>query len=362
MVNKRLVAFSLILLSVLAIALLVNAEGSSTRTNGNNDSGNNDTNQTNQTTGMQRSCINNSDCFGGSECEGNVCVLDAEDEEENETDDDSDDDENETEDEDDCGWRCAKWSMCENGTASRTCQNVNNCTTEAPRLSKSCFERDKVCCKITETETEDNVTKTKTEFNYEDRTSCLEQDEEGQTKEIVAKGLCTVKIREECEYDGMKERIKCRLENHNRFENFSDSDESCEGLRNKGLCVALYVISQNCYKIEDGEKRDRCFKMVSEFREIHVGSEVNESENKTEARERVKHYMVLVLYNLQQKVEKAVNKSKLTSEQGASLIEKIVEIKQSILNGESKESIKSQIRELKNLWKTYKADEGENDE
>src|SRR3989344_8181467 len=114
MVNKRLVAFSLILLSVLAIALLVNAEGSSTRTNGSNDSGNNETNEctTEQdcidsgkcSTQLECTCSNNKcyqgyvaqndtcskddDCNSGYECEGNVCVLDAEDEEENETDDD----------------------------------------------------------------------------------------------------------------------------------------------------------------------------------------------------------------------------------------------------------------------------------
>src|SRR3989344_6948731 len=312
MVRKEVLALSVILISIVFVALAVNAAGGSTGTNENNDSGNNDTNQTNQTTGMQRTCTKDRDCPSGQECEDGSCVLDDDDEDENETDDDSDD--NETEIEDDCEWRCTKWSMCENGTASRTCQNANNCTTETPRLSKSCFERDKVCCKITETEFDEDDNETKTEYEYEDRTSCLETDEdgEGETKSIVANGLCMADIRERCEYDGLKERIKCRLENHNRFENFSDSDESCEGLRNKGLCVALYVISQNCYKIEDGEKRDRCFKMVSEFREIHVGSEVNESENKTEARERVKHYMVLVLYNLQQKVEKAVNKSKLT--------------------------------------------------
>src|SRR3989344_307705 len=354
MVRKEVLALSVILISIVFVALAVNAAGGSTGTNENNDSGNNETNEctTEQdcissgkcSAGLECTCASNNKCYAGliatctkdrdcpsgQECEDGSCVLDDDDEDENETDDDSDD--NETEIKDDCEWRCTKWSMCENGTASRTCQNANNCTTETPRLSKSCFERDKVCCKITETEFDEDDNETKTEYEYEDRTSCLETDEdgEGETKSIVANGLCMADIRERCAYDGLKERIKCRLENHNRFENFSDSDESCEGLRNKGLCVALYVISQHCYKIEDGEKRDRCFKMVSEFREIHVGSEVN--------------------------------KSKLTSEQGATLIEKIVEIKQSILNGESKESIKSQIRELKNLWKTYKADEGENDE
>lgn len=362
MVNRELVVSSFVLVAILAVALLVSAAGSSTGTNGgtgNNDSGR-DNNQSNQTIGgnnqTNNTCDEDSDCGIGKECEDRKCVLDDEDEEENET----DDDDNETDD--DCEWRCSKWSMCVNNTTTRTCQNINNCTTETPRLSKSCFERDKVCCMITEIEIEDNKTKTEIEYKYEDRDSCLEDDDEDEIKEIVNKSFCQEDIRKRCEFDERKDRIKCRLENHNRFENFSDSDESCEGLKNKGLCVALYTISQHCYTIEDGEKRDRCFKMVSEFREIHVGNEVNKSENKTEARERVKHYMVLVLYNLQEKVEKAVNKSKLTPEQGATLIEKIVEIKQNILNGESREAIKSQIRELKNLWKTYRADEGENDE
>ena len=345
--KRELLLLSTALFLVLFLAIAVYAAGESTGTNGN-DSSNNSENET--------TCTNDDDCRENYECEDGLCVLDDEDEEENETGDEDDDSENE------CEWRCSQWSMCSNGTQTRTCENTQNCTEEDPKLERQCRMnlRDKVCCKSTETEfdEDDNETKIKTEYEWEDRSSCLEtdEDEEGEVKEIVNISFCQDDIRERCEYNELKERVKCRLENRNRFENFSESDESCEGLRNKGLCVALYVKSQNCYNME-GENKDRCFRRVSEFREAQIAKEVGEAENKTEARERVRHYMVLVLYNLQERVEYAVEEGKLTAEEGASLIEKIVEIKQSILEGEDKATVRTKVQELKDMWREYRADE-----
>ena len=157
-------------------------------------------------------------------------------------------------------------------------------------------------------------------------------------------------------YENRTERIKCRLENADRFENFSESDESCEGLRNQGLCVALYVRSQNCYKME-GENRDRCFKAVANFTQAKLAQEVGQTENKTAARENVRHYMILVLYNLQERVEKAVEAGRLTSDEGAQIINKIVEIKRLILEGATKETIRQNLQELKTMWRSFLADE-----
>ncbi|MBI3623899.1 hypothetical protein HY212_07520 [Candidatus Pacearchaeota archaeon] len=213
-------------------------------------------------------------------------------------------DKNETENE--CEWQCTKWSDCSNSTQTRSCTNINNCTGKVPKQTKKCENAEKC----------DGI-------------------------------------------DNRTERINCRLQNMNRFANFSESDEACDGLRNRGLCVALYVRSQNCFKAEDGEKRDKCFKMVEGFKEAQIDKEVNKSNNKTEAREKVRNYMVLVLTNLQHKVEKAVNKSRITPEQGAALIDKIEEIKQSILNGEARATIKTKLQELKTLWKSYKADKAD---
>jgi hypothetical protein len=347
MENKGVLSISLIVMSILAVFLVGFVMAEDNNSLGNNNSGN-DNNQTpnNNSDNNATSCTEDSDCTRGYECEDGLCVLDDDDEEENETDDDSDDNE---ENETSCEWRCGGWSTCANNSQTRTCENPMNCTSQTPKLSRYCAQRDKVCCKSTEID-EDN--ETKIEYEYEDRSSCV--SEEGETKEIVEKSLCMNRIREECDYDSVKDRVKCRLENRNRFANFSESNETCEGLRNKGLCVALYVRSQNCFKFEEGEKKDRCFKQVAEFRQHQLNKEVNESTNQTKAKEKVRTYMVLVLENLQKRAEKAVENGKLTSLQGANIIERIVELKQSLLNEEDKETIRLQIQELKNLWKVQR--------
>jgi len=158
------------------------------------------------------------------------------------------------------------------------------------------------------------------------------------------------------------ERIKCRLENREEikarvverikaFNNDTSTYEACQGLRNEGLCVALYAQSQRCYRLNDTE-RDRCFKKIVRFREAQINKSIEVEANKTEARERVRHYMILVLYNLQEKVEKANEKGRISNENAAEIINKIVEIKRAILEGATKAEIRSQLAELKQLWRT----------
>lgn len=97
--------------------------------------------------------------------------------------------------------------------------------------------------------------------------------------------------------------------------------------------------------------------MVANFTQSQLAKEVNMSENKTHSREKVRHYMVLVLYNLQERVEKAVEKERLTVDEGAILVNKIVEIKRAILDGAAKTEIRTMLQELREIWRTYKADE-----
>jgi hypothetical protein len=63
------------------------------------------------------------------------------------------------------------------------------------------------------------------------------------------------------------------------------------------------------------------------------------------------------LYDLQEKVEKQVEKEKLTTDEGAELITKITEIKTSVSEGKAKKYIKAMIEELKKLWKEKIKDE-----
>src|SRR3989344_4520223 len=82
----------------------------------------------------------------------------------------------------------------------------------------------KVCCMTTETN-DDN--ETKTEYEWEDATSCLEADEddEGEVKEIVNNSLCRVKVRE-------RQRIK--------FEDRTDQ-ECTEGCTCRGVVMTCEV-------------------------------------------------------------------------------------------------------------------------
>jgi len=160
------------------------------------------------------------------------------------------------------------------------------------------------------------------------------------------------------------DRIKCRLENREaikartqmreRYANYNDDSstyEACQGLRNEGLCVALYAQSRRCYNLSSGTDRDECFKSVTEFKERQASVEVERAENKMEARLRVRHYMVLVLYNMQGKVEAANERGKISDEDAAELIDKIVEIKRLTLEGEGKAEIRTEIAELKVMWR-----------
>ncbi|MEK6926692.1 MAG: hypothetical protein AABW50_05435 [Nanoarchaeota archaeon] len=153
-----------------------------------------------------------------------------------------------------------------------------------------------------------------------------------------------------------KDRILCRLQNRTELQNFSISEEACTGLRNEGLCTALYVRSAACYRME-GERKDRCFKMVANFTQSKVEQELNRSQSKTDASDKVRHYMILVLYNLQERAEKANEEGKITDLEAATIIDKIVRIKRIILEDKPKTLIRIELRELKSMWERSIQDE-----
>ncbi|MBI2044643.1 hypothetical protein HYT23_01145 [Candidatus Pacearchaeota archaeon] len=209
----------------------------------------------NQTIRGNDTCTEDDDCNSGYECENGLCVLE-----------DEDDDDNETED--GCEWQCSKWSACLNGTQTRTCANVNNCAGETPKQSKSCKEgkENKVCCKSTETE--DN--KTKIEYEWEDRTSCLEEDED-EVKEIVNNSFCKEKNKEkqrikfedrtgvecpdECRCQGVT--MKCEVEGGREMTVFASSGNIIIQIKgiNMTTNVTLYKVNNTIVgNFSDGER------------------------------------------------------------------------------------------------------------
>lgn len=94
-----------------------------------------------------------------------------------------------------------------------------------------------------------------------------------------------------------------------------------------------------------GVQKDQCFKRVAGFAAATVRLE--------ESKASIRNYIVFLLYDLQERVEKAYDSGKITSQDATDAISLIVEIKQDIMNGKPKtvlqpkiEGMKSKIRSL----------------
>ena len=138
-----------------------------------------------------------------------------------------------------------------------------------------------------------------------------------------------------------KDRIKCRLENRPER---SSVPESCRTAENRGRCVALYNAIGKCYEL-NARNKDQCLK-----RAIGLRAKLSDDVS-TERKEKTRDYVVALLYDLQERVEKANELGKLDSEESAVIIEKITEIKESIGSGVNKMEIREMMKELKSLWK-----------
>lgn len=164
-------------------------------------------------------------------------------------------------------------------------------------------------------------------------------------------------VREACENsEDRKERIKCRLQyikdNKEDFEApYNKIPETCRNLtnfENRGKCVSFYQKSQACYE-KNGIDKNKCFKILANFAKANIKDEKNERNQKA------RDYALLLLYDMQQKIELAVKNDKIGAEEGSKVIEKIVEIKEDILSGKTKREISPKFLELKSLIKDIKS-------
>ncbi|MBI3334217.1 hypothetical protein HYZ97_01915 [Candidatus Pacearchaeota archaeon] len=144
-------------------------------------------------------------------------------------------------------------------------------------------------------------------------------------------------------FDTRKERIHCRL-TQETFEGNATIEESCRGTSNVRACERLYVTSEKCYELA-GKQKDQCFKRIAGFTKAQLAQQAQE--NKTA----VRPYMVLVLYNLQERVEKFQEQGKISAEDAALLIDKIVDTKQAILNNANKTEVRAKVSDLKAEWR-----------
>ena len=165
---------------------------------------------------------------------------------------------------------------------------------------------------------------------------------------IIAKRneLKEVYREKDCEsYETKRERIKCRLTHGDDYETPAGTiEETCRVADNTARCNALYSVLKNCYELEARQK-DKCFKRA-------IGLRAKISDTPVQERgQKARDYVVALLYDLQEKVEAKAKNSEIDTEDAAEIVDEIVDIKEAILNGESKENIRTKMQALKIKWR-----------
>ena len=147
--------------------------------------------------------------------------------------------------------------------------------------------------------------------------------------------------RPDCEpFATIKERVACRLEFGQEKET---TPEPCRVLPVAATCVKYYRDSVPCYE-KDGKEKDKCFKDVLQFSKKSVKQQA-----KFDTRP-LQSYMLLVLYDLEERVEEAVEDKELSVEDGAALITDIINLKIKVLERKPAAEIKAGLQKLKNKW------------
>ncbi len=169
-----------------------------------------------------------------------------------------------------------------------------------------------------------------------DTTATVDED----TQEVIrANALCEQK-------STRRARIECRLDLAHTarvsLDNLNVTEESCRSVKNKSRCSLLYAQVRSCYD-KEGRQKDQCFKRIAGF----ANNKVDEEKNP----EAIKTYMVFVLYNLQEKVEERSAEGEINATDAAKLIDIIVDIKQKLMNGNSRTEIRLKLEELKTQWR-----------
>ena len=152
-----------------------------------------------------------------------------------------------------------------------------------------------------------------------------------------------------------KERIICRLKYIKKHKEkvgvpSNKAPEACRGLGidKKSRCKQLYKNSKICY-VKKGKDKNKCFKRLANFAKAKLK---DEKENKNK---KSRDYVILLLSDIQEKIEKAIENERVDADKGAEAIDKIVEIKEDILNGIKKNDIKPKMLQFRTLLKDLKS-------
>ena len=145
----------------------------------------------------------------------------------------------------------------------------------------------------------------------------------------------------DCEsFATVKERVKCRLTQGQEKET---TPEPCRVLPVAATCVKYYRDSVPCYE-KKGTQKDQCFKDVLQFSKKSVKEQA-----KINAWP-VRNYILLLLYDLEERVEDAVDDKTLSADEGAQLITDIIAIKIKLFEKAPASEIKADIATLKKQW------------
>jgi hypothetical protein len=145
-----------------------------------------------------------------------------------------------------------------------------------------------------------------------------------------------------CEtYSSLYDRIRCRLENRPAQ---AITPEACRVFQRADWCIQLYKDAAPCYTKEPREK-GLCFRQIAQI----TGQ--NLSEQAKINRTALRIYSVLLLYDLQERAERAYEQERINSMQAAEIIASIEEVKQSIFLEKSRDEIIGKMQALKETWR-----------
>src|SRR3989344_2389559 len=143
----------------------------------------------------------------------------------------------------------------------------------------------------------------------------------------------------------LKDRIKCRFENKEVAvrEAYNATEEACRSSADekKERCRQFYKNSAKCFNSASPVEKKKCFLKESGIN-INAGGTFRAAPDETK-----RNYVVLLLYELQEKIEAKQEQGIITTDQATSLVTKIVEIKKLILYGAKRSDIVPKIQEFK---------------
>src|SRR3989338_1256970 len=145
--------------------------------------------------------------------------------------------------------------------------------------------------------------------------------------------------------ESVEGRIKCRFENKEVAvrEAVDAVEEACRSSADekKEKCRQFYKNSAKCFNSANPVEKKRCFLKESGIN-INAGGTFRAAPDETK-----RNYVVLLLYELQEKIEAKQEQGIITTDQATSLVTKIVEIKKLILSGAKRSDIVPKIQEFK---------------